>query len=160
MVDLNRGIYIITGIMASGKTTIAQLLAEQFDKSVHVHGDVFRKMIVKGRLEMTPDYSEHALEQLKLRYRLTAQTAEMYYKTGFTVVVQDNYLGDMVHWFLDQFESEPIYYITLNPSVEAVKAREKHRNKKGYITWDVETFHESLRKPKDRTLDRLIRSDP
>ena len=43
MVDLNRGIYIITGIMASGKTTIAQLLAEQFDKSVHVHGDVFRK---------------------------------------------------------------------------------------------------------------------
>lgn len=43
MVDLNRGIYIITGIMASGKTTIAQLLAEQFDKSVHVHGMCFER---------------------------------------------------------------------------------------------------------------------
>ncbi|WP_346235299.1 hypothetical protein MKY04_03235 [Lysinibacillus telephonicus] len=27
-----RGIYIITGIMASGKSTIAQMLAEQFEK--------------------------------------------------------------------------------------------------------------------------------
>lgn len=52
---LNRGIYIITGIMASGKSTISQMLAEQFDKGVHVHGDMFRKMTVKGSVGMTPE---------------------------------------------------------------------------------------------------------
>lgn len=38
---LNKGIYIVTGIMASGKSAIAQLLSEQFDQSVHVRGDLF-----------------------------------------------------------------------------------------------------------------------
>lgn len=65
---LRNGIYIITGIMASGKSTIAQMLAEQFDKGVHVHGDIFRRMIVKGKIDMTPDYSQDALDQLMLRY--------------------------------------------------------------------------------------------
>lgn len=60
--DLKDGIYIITGIMASGKSTIAQMLAEQFEKGVHVRGDMFRRMIVKGRIDMTPGYSQDALD--------------------------------------------------------------------------------------------------
>ena len=42
----SKGIFIITGIMASGKSTVAQLLAERFQRGVHVHGDIYRKMIV------------------------------------------------------------------------------------------------------------------
>lgn len=141
---LRNGIYIITGIMASGKSTIAQMLAEQFDKGVHVHGDIFRRMIVKGKIDMTPDYSQDALDQLMLRYSITAKAADMYYKAGFSVVVQDVYLGEYVQPFLKKFESKPIYFITLNPSVEAVIEREKKRNKTGYTTWDVESLHDVL----------------
>lgn len=141
---LKDGIYIITGIMASGKSTIAQLLAEQFEKGVHVHGDMFRKMIVKGNINMTPDYSESAIEQLMLRYNIAAQVADMYYKAGFSVVVQDTYLGKNVHSFLKEFKSKPIYFITLNPSIEAVIEREKKRHKTGYSTWEVESLHEVL----------------
>ncbi|UUZ82018.1 zeta toxin family protein [Paenibacillus sp. P26] len=67
-----RGIFLISGIMASGKSTVAQSLAEEMDKSVHVRGDVFRRMIVSGRAEMVPEAPEEALSQLKLRYRLAA----------------------------------------------------------------------------------------
>jgi len=144
MMSLSKGVYIVTGIMASGKTTIAQMLAKQFDKGVHVHGDIFRKMIVKGNIDMTPDYSKSAVEQLMLRYNLAAIVANQYYKAGFSVVVQDTYLGKEVHSFLQAFESKSVYFITLNPSVEAIMEREKKRDKTGYTTWEFEPLYEVL----------------
>lgn len=86
MVGRNPRIILVTGIMASGKSTVAQLLAGQFERSVHLRGDIFRKMIVNGRREMQPDGEEEALRQLRLRYRLAAQAAETYAREGFTVV--------------------------------------------------------------------------
>lgn len=141
---LPKGIYIITGIMASGKSTIAQLLAEQLDKSVHVHGDIYRKMIVNGRKEMTPQPSEEALEQLRLRYHLTANTVKTYYEAGFSVVVQDNYLGVETKTFLQELQSKPIYLITLNPSINTILQREKQRYKTGYHAWQVESLYQVL----------------
>jgi len=43
-------------------------------RSVHVRGDLFRRMVVNGRADMTPDPSAEAVRQLRLRYRLTAAT--------------------------------------------------------------------------------------
>jgi predicted kinase len=43
---------LITGLMAAGKSTVAQRLAERLPKSVHLRGDVFRRMIVNGQAEM------------------------------------------------------------------------------------------------------------
>jgi len=60
VVGRNPRIILVTGIMASGKSTVAQLLAEQFERSVHLRGDLFRKMIVNGRREMQPDGEEEA----------------------------------------------------------------------------------------------------
>lgn len=141
---LKHGVYVITGIMASGKSTIAQLLAEQFEKGAHVHGDMFRRMIVKGRVDMTPDYGQDAFDQLLLRYRMAAKVADMYYEDGFSVAVQDICVGEVMRSFLAAFTSRPLYLITLNPSVEAVVEREQKRNKKGYTAWDVRPLHEAL----------------
>lgn len=80
-------IILITGLMAAGRTTIAQGVAEHLPKSVHLHGDMFRTMIVSGRVEMSEGAGEEALAQLKLRYQLTAQTTRTYYENGFNVVV-------------------------------------------------------------------------
>jgi adenylylsulfate kinase-like enzyme len=72
------GVYLITGPMAAGKTTVAGLLARRFERGVHLEGDVFRRSIVTGREEMTQDPSEQALEQPRLRYRLAASAADAY----------------------------------------------------------------------------------
>ena len=43
-----RAVILVTGIQVSGKSTIARLLAEWLPHSVHVRGDLFRRMIVNG----------------------------------------------------------------------------------------------------------------
>lgn len=48
---MEKAIYVITGVMASGKSTVAEALARSLEKCVHLRGDVFRKMIVTGREE-------------------------------------------------------------------------------------------------------------
>lgn len=82
-------IYLITGPMAAGKSTAARLLASRFERGVHVEGDVFRKSIVRGREEMTPDPSPDALDQLRLRYSLAASATDGYFVAGFTVALED-----------------------------------------------------------------------
>ena len=80
-------IYLITGLMASGKSTVGQLLAEKLPKAVHLRGDVFRRMIVSGREDMRENPPKEALEQLYLRYQMTAEAAKTYYDHGFSVVI-------------------------------------------------------------------------
>jgi type II secretory pathway predicted ATPase ExeA len=45
----SQAILIVTGVMAAGKSTAAQLLADRLPKAVHLRGDIFRRMIVTGR---------------------------------------------------------------------------------------------------------------
>ncbi|MFJ2642038.1 MULTISPECIES: AAA family ATPase [unclassified Streptomyces] len=47
--DPGAAVILVTGVMASGKSTVAQGLAERLPRSVHVRGDVFRRMVVSGR---------------------------------------------------------------------------------------------------------------
>src|SRR5262245_29310698 len=63
-------IILITGNMASGKSSVAQALAERLPKSVHLRGDLFRRMIVNGQAEMGFTLSAEAERQLFLRYQL------------------------------------------------------------------------------------------
>lgn len=54
--------------MASGKSTIAQRIAESVPRSVPLRGDMFRKMIVNGRIKIESPPSKAASNQLQLRY--------------------------------------------------------------------------------------------
>src|SRR3954453_16850145 len=81
-------VYLVTGPMAAGKSTVARLLASRFERGVHLEGDVFRRSIVNGREEMTPDPSPEALAQLRLRYQIAAAAADSYFEAGFSVVVE------------------------------------------------------------------------
>jgi cytidylate kinase len=74
--DREQAVVLITGIQAAGKSTVAQLLAERLTRSVHLRGDLYRRMIVSGRADITPELTGEAAAQLQLRYRLTAETAD------------------------------------------------------------------------------------
>ena len=138
---MENAIIVITGIMAAGKSTIAEALSQCFPKAVHLRGDIFRRMIVSGREEMTENASDEALRQLYLRYELAAQAVRKYWEGGFTVIVQDNYLGHALRDFLRMLRGCPVYVIALCPSIEAVERREAQRGKKGYIGFDVAGLH-------------------
>ncbi|QSO50957.1 AAA family ATPase [Alicyclobacillus curvatus] len=98
-------IFVLTGVMASGKSTVAQLLAEKFSRGVHLRGDIFRKMIVGGRENFSPNSSNDGLQQLRLRYEITTSVADKYFNAGFRVVAQDVILGSFLMEFIQMTKS-------------------------------------------------------
>ena len=121
-----RPVVLITGISASGKTTVAELLARRFERGVHVKGDVFRRMIVAGRQEMTSEPTEEAWGQLRLRYSLGAHTADAYHDAGFAVVVQDVVIGRVLGEYLSAIRSRPLVLVVLAPSPDVVATPNRH----------------------------------
>lgn len=142
-----RGVLVITGVMASGKSTVAQALAERLPRAAHVRGDAFRRWIVSGREEHVPGAAVggEGEAQLRLRYRLSAATADVYAEAGFTAVVQDVLLGEELTAYVDLIRSRPLHVVVLAPRPEAVAAREAGRPKTGYGAWTVADLDAELR---------------
>jgi chloramphenicol 3-O-phosphotransferase len=139
-------IIIVTGAMASGKSTVAQLLAERFNRAAHVRGDVFRRFVVRGRAEPSPEMSPEARAQLLLRYRLGATAADAYAAAGFVTVWQDIIVGPFLSDAIVMVQARPLYLVVLDPAPEAIADRERRRAKVGYDNdWDVAQFVNSMR---------------
>ncbi|MFH9067860.1 AAA family ATPase [Streptomyces alboflavus] len=139
------GVIVITGIMAAGKSTVAQALAERLPRAAHVRGDIFRRMIVSGRQEYEPGAGPEAEAQLRLRYGLSASTADSYAAAGFTAVVQDVILGEELKRYVEQVRTRPLHVVVLAPRPAAVAEREATRGKTGYGEWTVEALDEGMR---------------
>lgn len=137
---------MITGAMAAGKSTVAQLLAQRLPKSVHIRGDVFRRMVVNGRVEMTPNPSAAATDQLHLRYELAALTADRYAEEGFDAIVQDVIIGAELADFIKRVGTTPRYLVVLSPTVSALEWREERRTKAGYLHFSPGALDEVLRR--------------
>lgn len=149
---LRPAVYLISGPMAAGKTTVAHLLAARFERGVHLEGDVFRRSIVSGRAEPTPELSSEALEQLRLRYRLAAAAADGYAAAGFTVALEDVAVGPPLGEYRLLIRSRPCHVVVLLPSLAAVAARETGRDDKGYIDgWTVEGHYSDFAGATPRT---------
>ena len=122
------GVWLVTGIQAAGKSTIADLLARQFEPAVHIRGGQFYRWARSGWMHPgETEMTDRARQLLDLRYRLSAITADEYCEAGFTAVVQDNIFGaDVVRW-LDLVRSRPRRLVVLRPSRDVVAARDAAR---------------------------------
>ncbi len=128
----SRPIVLVTGVPAAGKSTVAELLARRFARGVHVRCDVFRRMVVSGREEMTATPTDEAWRQLRVRYRLGAATANTYHEAGFAVVVQDVVIGDVLAEYVAMLTGRPLVVVVLTPAPDVVAAREDGRAKSAY----------------------------
>lgn len=121
-------VILVTGIQAAGKSTVAQALAEKLERSVHVRGDLFRRMVVNGRVEMgSANPPSEAVRQLKLRYQLAAAAADGYAHAGFTVVLQDIIIGSHLTEVVSALRTRPLYVVVLAPRADVVERREADR---------------------------------
>jgi chloramphenicol 3-O-phosphotransferase len=144
--QMARAVILITGTQAAGKSTVAQLLAERLPRSVHVRGDLFRRMVINGRADMTPGPTAEAVRQLRLRHQLTALVSDAYFEAGFTVVAQDIILGDHLAEMTTMIKSRPLFVVVLAPPVATIAARERARSKTAaYDTWTIEQLDNVLR---------------
>lgn len=143
---LDGAVVVVTGVMAAGKSTVAQALAERLPRSAHVRGDTFRRMVVGGRAEPSTDLSTEAKAQLRLRYRLAAQVADGYASAGFTAILQDIVLGSDLTDLVASIRARPRYVVVLALTADAVAGREAARAKTGYAAdWQIGEFDRALR---------------
>ncbi len=141
---MTRRIYLITGVMAAGKSTVAQALAERLPRSVHVRGDSFRRAIVNGREELGAELSPEGEAQLALRYRVATTAARLYFEAGFAVVYQDIILGESLAQVAGYFDGLPLSLVVLCPEAAAVAQREAARSKAGYSSVDDIAFFDHV----------------
>ena len=111
-------ILLIAGPPGAGKSTVAALVADRFDRSVHLHTDDFYAWIAKGYVE---PWRAESYEQNTLIFSVAAGAAARFADGGYDVVV-DGVLG---MWGLDPWRAldRPVSYALLLP--QALTARQR-----------------------------------
>jgi hypothetical protein len=139
-------------VSASGKSTVARLLAERFEHGVCVPGDAIRAMMVSGRVDARPDSGREALRQLVLRYAGALSVANIFLNGGFDVVVEDVIVGPILRDFLSMIPVPEFHLVFLDPDAAAIERRERGRNQIAYGPgrWSVGGLQALLREETDR----------
>jgi predicted kinase len=124
-------IIAVTGIQAAGKSTIARLLAQRFERGVHIEADTLQRMIIAGGAwvgEPGPPAGE-AERQLRLRLKHMCLLGRTFFDAGFTVVLDDIILGERWTQLQHDLAGYPYCLVVLAPTVEAVLERDRARAK-------------------------------
>ena len=139
-------LFVITGVTASGKTTVGHALADRLPKSVHVDGDWVQRLVISGAVAMDIPAPAGAIEQLHLRYAGSLAVAAVYRRAGFDVVVTDNIFEDDLTGVLDlafaDDDVDQVLVTVLCPSTDVVRRRYQNRPGGGYtdsVTVDLLT---------------------
>jgi predicted ATPase len=142
--DPRTGIFVISGTQGAGKTTVSRLLADRFERGVHVSADALQKMIVSGgewpqvhQTDInTPAVEDEGVRQLRLRLRNTCLLGRSFFDAGFTAVLDDIVVGDRLAHVQEDLADVEFMFVLLTPSVETVRDRERQRGSELWREWE------------------------
>jgi hypothetical protein len=124
----------VIGAQGAGKSSIGRSLAARFERGAFVEGDVLWRMVVAGRVDMSPEPEPEAAAQLALRYRHGAMLCESFVAAGFTAVHAENMYGPLVLDHLRVLRC-PASLVVLRPRIDVVERRDRDRGGGAYDAW-------------------------
>jgi len=131
-------IYVISGTQGAGKSTVARLLAERFDRGAWVSADALQRMIVAGRV--WPEgaaMSGEAERQLWLRLKNACMLAASFVEMGISAVIDDLVIGERVNHLLEMLAGQTFRFVMLTPRLEVVREREAGRGTHLWEQWEL-----------------------
>jgi chloramphenicol 3-O-phosphotransferase len=123
-------VLILTGPPASGKTTVAQALAERYDRVAHIDVDAVRRFVTPTGFAK-PGSPERRHQRL-LGVRNACALSRNFVVERFGVIIDECFdEPDLLPVYLDELKpaNVDIHVVTLLPSLEACEARDAARRK-------------------------------
>lgn len=122
-------VILITGVPGSGKSSVAEELANCFLKGVHIKVDDLRSMVKGGGKDPSEKWDDQTREQYYLSFENAATLTENFIDQDFKVIIDDVvHGGDLYGEWIKYFEKFNPKKILLMPSKETILNRNKTRN--------------------------------
>jgi hypothetical protein len=109
------------------------LLAQRFERGVHIEADLLQHMIVSGskQVQAPGEPQGEAARQYLLRLKHMCMLGRSFFEAGFTVVLDDIMLGESWSYVQEQLQGVSHSLVVLAPRVEVVAAvRDQQRAKR------------------------------
>jgi chloramphenicol 3-O-phosphotransferase len=126
-------IFLISGMPAVGKSSVAHALLQRFERGVHLPVDDLRAMVVSGMVHPVPTWTDAAAAQFALARANAVQMALRYSAAGYAVAIDDVLLSyDFDADYAPHFQGQQPQRVLLLPRLEVALQRNASRTNKDF----------------------------
>ena len=138
MMDAPTPIFVITGQLSAGKSTVAKALLDRYPHGYHIDVDGIREMVSSG-LASPLEWTEETDRQFGLAIRASAALAQVYSHAGFAVAIEGGVDPEFVEAALeDQGVRDRMVGVVLHPRLDVALERNRARQSKSFDTTILE----------------------
>ena len=137
-------IFVLSGQLAAGKSTLAVAVARRFPLGVHIDVDGVREMVVSG-LASPLEWTDETTRQFGLAIEASVALAAVYHRAGFAVVMEGGLdVTDVHRAFEAAGLSSGCTGVVLVPRLEVALERNHARTHKGFDTTVLDPVTEAI----------------
>lgn len=132
--DASSRIFVITGQLSAGKSTVARALLDRYPLGYHIDVDGIREMVTSG-LASPLAWTDETDRQFGLAIRASAAIARVYSHAGFAVAIEGGLDPAQVEMALEEHDlRDRMVGIVLHPRLDVALDRNRVRQSKSFDT--------------------------